>query len=36
MNAKTDFIIIDRTDVQWPGALPYRTTGSRRAARAKV
>jgi hypothetical protein len=23
-----DFIIIDRTNVSWPGALPYRSAGT--------
>jgi hypothetical protein len=27
---KTDFVIIDRTNVAWPGALPYRSTDSPR------
>lgn len=28
--SKTDFIIVDMTHVSWPGALPFRSTGSRR------
>jgi hypothetical protein len=30
MTTKTDFIIVDRSNVSWPGALPFRSTGSSR------